>query len=222
MKVQHLKDYLPILLALACALVVGLLFLTGAADLQTILHLVSGRPVAAALVILTLFVLKGFSGVITYQALVMGVSLLYDLPTALIINSLGTAVCLTISYQIGCRTKTDSLESILAKHPKLQRYFSASQHFGFLSCLSIHMVGISMEVLGVLFGILRVSFPVYLVSSWLAIAPGMVCFTILGDNLNLHSPVFWILLGANLFFIAIGILFTRRQLAVSRVPDKTA
>lgn len=67
-----------------------------------------------------------------------------------------------------------------------------------------------MEVLGILFGMLRIDFWTYLASSWLAIIPGMVCFTIAGAELNLRSPLFWLVLAIDGVLILFGILYTKK------------
>ena len=206
-----LKDYAPILVMLLCAALFGTLLFTGVIDLDTIPQLVDHRPILAVAVILALYAVKGFSGVILYNALVIIVSLIFPIWQALIINGIGTAVSLSISYCIGSSTKTQNLESLLAKHPKLQKYFSTTQKYGFVTCFAIHMIGLSMEVLGVLFGMLHIGFWRYLVSSWLAIIPGMICFTIAGNHLSIRSPVFWIVLVIDLGLIAFGILYTRKK-----------
>lgn len=187
---SKLRDFAPILIVICCAAVFGTLLMTGVIDLNSIPTLVEHRPVLAVCVVLLFFIIKGLSGVVVYNALVIVVSLIFPLPTALAINGVGTAICLSVSYWIGRRTKTESLEQKLAEHPKLQKYFSATREYGFVSCFAIHLIGLSMEVLGILFGMLRIDFWTYLASSWLAIIPGMVCFTIAGAELNLRSPLF--------------------------------
>lgn len=194
---KTLRDYLPILLMLLCTAGFGILLLTGVLDLNTIPQLVDHRPGLAVAVILALFAVKGISGVVVYNALVVVVSLIFPLPAALAINAVGTALCLSISYWIGRSTRTESLEGLLNKHPKLRKYFAATQEYGFVSCFAIHMLGLNMEVLGVLFGMMRLNYWSYLASSWLAIMPGMVCFCILGNNLDFRNPVFWALLIAD-------------------------
>ena len=206
-----LKDYAPILVMLLCAAVFGTLLLTGTIDLDTVPQLVAHRPLFAIAVILALYAAKGFSGVILYNALVIIVSLIFPIWQALIINGIGTAVALSISYFIGSNTKTQSLEGLLAKHPKIQKYFNTTRKYGFVACFAIHMIGLSMEVLGIIFGMLRIGFWRYLASSWLAIIPGMICFTIAGNNLSIRSPVFWIVLIVDLALIAFGILYTRKK-----------
>lgn len=201
---KTLRDYLPILLMLLCTAGFGILLLTGVLDLNTIPQLVDHRPGLAVAVILALFAVKGISGVVVYNALVVVVSLIFPLPAALAINAVGTALCLSISYWIGRSTRTESLEGLLNKHPKLQKYFAATQEYGFVSCFAIHMLGLNMEVLGVLFGMMRLNYWSYLASSWLAIMPGMVCFCILGNNLDFRNPVFWALLIADGLLIRVA------------------
>ena len=190
MKKFRLRDYLPVLIMVLCAVIFGVLLATGVMDLDTVPQLVADRPVLAVLVVLGLYVLKGFSGVVVYNALVVVVSMVLPLPAALAVNGVGTAVCLSISYAMGRFTKTESLESVLDRHPKIKRYFSATQEYGFAMCFAIHMLGLNMEVLGLLLGMLRVDYLTYLAGSWLAIAQGMVCLVIAGNSLDLSSPVF--------------------------------
>lgn len=77
------------------------------------------------------------------------------------------------------------------------------------------MLGLNMEVLGVLFGMMRLNYWSYLASSWLAIMPGMVCFCILGNNLDFRNPVFWALLIADNLLILGALWYTRHKLGQS-------
>ena len=209
---KRLKDYAPVLLMLFCAAVFGALLLTGRLDLDTIPQLVEHRPVLAVAVVLTLYLAKGFSGVILYNAIVIVVSLIFPLWQALLLNAVGTALALSVSYLLGSQTRTPRVETLLQKHPKIEKYFSATQQYGFVACFAIHLIGLSMEVLGILFGMLRIGFWRYLVSSWLAIIPGMVCFTIAGSHMSVRSPVFWLVLLIDLALITFGILYTKRKM----------
>ena len=210
---KTLRDYLPILMMLLCAAGFGALLLTGVIDLNTVPQLVEHRPVLAVLVILALFIAKGFSGVVVYNALVVVVSLILPLPAALAISGVGTALCLSISYWMGRSTRTDSLEGLLSRHPKLNKYFTATQQYGFVFCFTIHMLGLNMELLGVLFGMLRGSYWTYLISSWLAIYPKTVCFTILGNQMDLRSPVFWFLMLVHVGMMAYALLYCRWRMS---------
>ena len=70
MKKFRLRDYLPVLIMVLCAAIFGVLLAAGVMDLDTVPQLVADRPVLAVLVVLGLYVLKGFSGVVVYNALV--------------------------------------------------------------------------------------------------------------------------------------------------------
>lgn len=220
MKRFSLHDFTPLLLALGCAVVFGVLLISGVIDLDTIPTLVDHRPILALLVIMVLYLIKGFSGVILHNALIVVVSLIYNLPAALLINGIGTALCLSVSYFIGRKTKTDSIAHWLEGHEKLKKYCSATQQYGFVSCFAIHMLGLSMEVLGIFFGMLRLNFWSYLISSWLAILPGMVCITILGANLDFHSPVFWTVLAVDLLLMGFGFLYTKKTMGKNQAQEE--
>lgn len=142
------------------------------------------------------------------------------LPAALAVNGVGTAVCLSISYAMGRFTKTESLESVLDRHPKIKRYFSATQEYGFAMCFAIHMLGLNMEVLGLLLGMLRVDYLTYLAGSWLAIAPGMVCLVIAGNSLDLSSPVFWVFLAINTVLVVCSVVYTLRKLRAAKAKGE--
>ena len=212
MKKFRLRDYLPVLIMVLCAAIFGVLLATGVMDLDTVPQLVADRPVLAVLVVLGLYVLKGFSGVVVYNALVVVVSLVLPLPAALAVNGVGTAVCLSISYAMGRFTKTESLESVLDRHPKIKRYFSATQEYGFAMCFAIHMLGLNMEVLGLLLGMLRVDYLTYLA--------GMVCLVIAGNSLDFSSPVFWIFLGINTVLVVCSVVYTLRKLRAAKAKGE--
>lgn len=215
MKKRGLKGYLPILVMAACAAVLGALTLSGVLDLNRLPELVKNRPMLAAAVVLALFALKGLSGVIVYNVLVVAVSLIFPLPAALIINGAGLAVSLSVSFLVGHKTDPSDLNSLLNRYPRVKRYFTASQNLGFAFCLAIHTLGINMELLGVLFGMMRLNFWTYLSASWLSIAPGMVCLCILGNNLDFKSPVFWAMLALNLVLLLGSLWYTRHKLVQS-------
>ena len=145
--------------------------------------------------------------------------MVFPLPEALIVNGVGLAVSLSVSYFVGRRTDPADLNAMLDRHPRIKRFFTASQELGFASCFAIHMLGLSMEILGVLFGMTRTNYGTYLVSSWLAIYPGTVCFTILGNRLDFRSPVFWVFLVINVALIAYALFYCHKKLAAPAEPS---
>ena len=193
------------------AAAVGILLLTGVLDLERVPELVQDNHTFAVILVAALFLLKGCSGVILYNPLVIMVSLIFPLWEALLLNAVGTALTLSVSYLIGRCTGTEKLEDFLSRHPKFRRYFSVTRKYGFVFCFAIHLIGLNMEFLGIVFGMLRIGFFRYLSGSWLGIIPGTVCFTLMGSTWDLRSPVFWTVLAVDLILIAFGILYTRKK-----------
>lgn len=223
MKKWNLRSYAPLLLMVSLSVVLGVLTLCGVVDLSLLPALVEDKPTLAILTALSLYALKGISGVIVYNVLVAVVSLIFPLPAALIVNGIGLAVSLSVSYCMGRRTDPSGLNALLDRHPKIKRFFAASQKLGFISCFTIHMLGLSMEVLGVLFGMMRTGYWTYLISSWLAIYPGTICFTILGNRLDLRSPVFWVFLVIDVALLLFALLYCKRRMTGSAtLPDEAA
>lgn len=207
-----LKNYLPLSLMGAAVIVVAILMLMGKVTVQEALQYAQDRPVICGTILLALYAIKGFSVVIIYSVLAAAAGVVFPMPVAITLNLIGTAICLTVSYAVGYYTKTESLEQRLERHPKMKRYFENAKDFGFGFSYTLHVLGLSTEVLGVLFGLMRLEFWKYMVSSLIAISPGMVCCTIIGSDLNFRSPVFWAILGCDLVIIATCTIYTKRRL----------
>ncbi len=206
------KNYLPLLIMLSALLVIGTLLLTGKLTITEALNYAKGRPAVCAAVLLLLFVVKGFSVVIPHSVLCAAAGVVFDTPVALVLNAIGTLLCLTVSYGMGYFTRTTTLEQALARHPKIQRHFTNAKEFGFGFSYTLHVLGLSTEVLGVLFGLMRLEFWKYMLSSFLAIAPGMACFTIIGSELSVRSPILWGIVACDLVIITACTIHTRRRL----------
>ena len=206
-----LKDYASVWVMLLCAAVVGTLLLTGRLSVGMVLGFANENKLLIAVIILALFTVKGVSAALMYNAIVMASGLAFSFPVALLLNSIGTVLCLSISYWIGRNTRIETLETLLDKHPKVKKYFVDCRDFDFLFSFLLHAIGLSMEVLGVLFGIMRIDYWKYVLSAYLAIIPGMVCFTYAGNSRGFSSIGFWILLGIYLAIIVVSFFYTKRK-----------
>jgi len=114
-----LKNYLPLSLMGAAVVVVAFSMLTGELTIGELLQYAQDRPVLCGAILLTLYAIKGFSVVIIYSVLAAAAGVVFPMPVAIILNLIGTAICLTVSYAVGYYTKTESLEQRLDKHPKI-------------------------------------------------------------------------------------------------------
>ena len=92
--------YLPIVIMLLCAATVGILIACGVLKVDELIAAVDDNRPLAALVILALFAFKGCS-FIPYGVISIGCALIFEMPLAIAINTVGTVLCISVSYLIG-------------------------------------------------------------------------------------------------------------------------
>lgn len=206
------KNYISIIIMLLLVAVVGVLLLTGVLDVDKIIAAVQGNKPAAACAIIALFAVKGCSMVIPFAAVCIGTSLVFDLKTAMAINIVGTAICVSVSYVIGRFSKELTFDKAIEKYPKLKKYFDNAGEYSFTFCFALHSLHLSTEAQGVLFGLLRTPYPAYLAGSMLALIPSLAYFTVLGDSFDLTNPLFWIFLAVDALTVVIGLVYAKRNI----------
>lgn len=105
---KKLKMYLPIVIMAATVAVVGVLLATDVLRVEDIIAAVEDNKPLAVVVILALFIFKGFS-CLPYAVILIGCSMIFELPTAIAINTVGTLLCISVSYLVGRFSKASPL-----------------------------------------------------------------------------------------------------------------
>lgn len=209
---KKLRNYIPILIMLAVAAVVALLIYLGILEPQSAITAVRSNKWLALLIIFGLFALKGCAFTIPYGAVLVGCSLVFELPAATVISLAGTALCISVSYAIGHFSKELTVEKQLEAHPKLLKYFKNASGNDFLFCFSVHTLHLSMEAQGVLFGLLRTSYPAYLAGSLLALFPSMMWFIVLGGTFDVQDPKLWFFVGLDVLTVLLGLYYAKKYI----------
>lgn len=208
---DKIRMYLPVLLMLVVAAAAGVLIATGVLQVDKIIAAVNNNKPLAALVIMALFAFKGFS-CIPYAVILLGCSLIFDLPVAILINTAGTALCISVSYLVGRFSKELTFDGMLEKYPKFKRYFGNAQKSSFTFVFALHSLHLSMEVQGVLFGLLRTPYLPYVGGSMLALLPSMLWYTVLGENFDLSDIRFWIFVAIDLMTVVLGLIYAKKNI----------
>lgn len=208
---DKIRMYLPVLLMLVVAAAAGVLIATDVLQVDKIIAAVNNNKPLAALVIMALFAFKGFS-CIPYAVILLGCSLIFDLPVAILINTAGTALCISVSYLVGRFSKELTFDGMLEKHPKFKRYFGNAQKSSFTFVFALHSLHLSMEVQGVLFGLLRTPYLPYVGGSMLALLPSMLWYTVLGENFDLSDIRFWIFVAIDLMTVVLGLIYAKKNI----------
>ena len=203
--------YLPIIVMLVIALTAGILIRLDILKVDQIIAAVNDNRLIAALVILALFAFKGCS-CIPYAVILIGCALIFELPLAILINTVGTVLCISVSYLIGRFSKGLTFEGIMEKHPKFRRYFSNAENYSFTFVFFTHTLHLSTEVQGVLFGLLRTPYWAYVSGSMVALIPSMLIYTVIGDEFDFTNPLFWAFVALDALSVLIGFVYAKKNL----------
>ena len=203
--------YLPIIVMLVIALTAGILIRLDILKVDQIIAAVNDNRLIAALVILALFAFKGCS-CIPYAVILIGCALIFELPLAILINTVGTVLCISVSYLIGRFSKGLTFEGIMEKHPKFRRYFSNAENYSFTFVFFTHTLHLSTEVQGVLFGLLRTPYWAYVSGSMVALIPSMLIYTVIGDEFDFTNPLFWAFVALDALTELIGFVYAKKNL----------
>ena len=102
MKQRNIKKYIPPILMAVCLLAGGIYLLTHENfSVEQIVSATPKHPLLAALILWALYAVKGVTAVILYDVLVLASAFMYDTPTALLVNAIGTLICLAVPYWVG-------------------------------------------------------------------------------------------------------------------------
>lgn len=208
---KKLKMYLPIVIMAATVAVVGVLLATDVLRVEDIIAAVEDNKPLAVVVILALFIFKGFS-CLPYAVILIGCSMIFELPTAIAINTVGTLLCISVSYLVGRFSKSLTFDGMMDKYPKFRRYFTNAENYSFTFCFALHTLHLSMEVQGVLFGLLRTRYLTYIAGTMLALLPSMLWSTVIGDSFDFTDPLLWVFLAVDAMTLVLGLVYTKKNI----------
>lgn len=214
--IKKIKNNLPLILMLLLAAVVAVLLLTGRLDVEKIIDAVRDNKLAALTVIIALYLLKGFSVGIPYAAIAIGTALVFGIGPAIAINFAGTVLCMTASYVVGRYSKGISFDGVMEKNPKLAPYFRNAGENYFTLCFITHALHLQTEVQGVLYGLVRVPYGVYISATMLAMMPQLLCYTVIGNKLDFTEPLVWVFLVPEAALIITGLIMAKRRILTKK------
>lgn len=198
---KYLKYLPPILMLLGILTAILYLMTHEGFSVAQIVNFTPKNPFLAAVILWILYAVKGVTAVILYDVLVLAAAFMYDTPIALLVNTVGTLICLSVPYWVGRCLRGTWIDRILAKHEKLKTIYQHHQDHPAVGCLLLRAMGLSNEALGFFFGSTDMKFFPFLICSFVGIAPGMICITILGSELTFRSFWFWFVLAIDIVMI---------------------
>ena len=209
MKIRKLLPLLVMLLIAGGAVV--FILTRGSIGVQELLAWSPKNKWLAALAALAAYALKSQTVVVPYALIATAVGLIFDLPAALAVNTLGSVVCISLPYLTGRGSDGVLVDALLARQPRMRAFYEANRRHLFLVSLVLRVANLSNDILGLVFGSLKMKYWEYLLSSLVGILPAMVLYTVLGNDLDPFSAPVLICFGVDVASIAAAFLLLRAR-----------
>lgn len=209
MKIRKLLPLLVMLLIAGGAVV--FILTRGSIGVQELLAWSPENKWLAALAALAAYALKSQTVVVPYALIATAVGLIFDLPAALAVNTLGSVVCISLPYLTGRGSDGVLVDALLARQPRMRAFYEANRRHLFLVSLVLRVANLSNDILGLVFGSLKMKYWEYLLSSLVGILPAMVLYTLLGNDLDPFSAPVLICFGVDVASIAAAFLLLRAR-----------
>ena len=174
-----------------CLLVVCFLC-RDALTVDSIVNFVPARPTAAAAVLLVLFCIKGLS-VFIYSGLLYAVTgVLFPFPAAMAVNLLGSVLMSSLPFLLGKKAGSDGLDRLIQRTPKLKLLKEfPSQNAVFFAFFTRIIHVLPSDPVSMYCGAAGMGYLPFLTGSLLGLLPMIVCFTVMGMNVqDISSPAF--------------------------------
>jgi len=185
MEKQQKRIFDPKMVAVLCVYLgmAALCFLNR--DKITIASIVSytpDEPVLAAAVMIALFTLKGCTVLLNGNILYAASGVLFSLPAAIAVNSVGTVLMTTIPFFIGRKSGAEMMETLVQKYKKLELVRNAPRHNEFAFTLFIRVLGVlPCEPMGMYLGACGLRYRRFILGTILGLAPAIAAYAIIGE-----------------------------------------
>ena len=162
--------------------------------------------------LLLLYALKSVSLMLPVLLLDTVCGILFPLPVAILVATLGTAITLTIPYFIGRGAGPDMTEKLQAKHERLRELRQMRSRNELFLAFLIRIIGIlPCDVVSLYLGNTRMPFGKYLLGGVLGFLPDIITAAVVGMKADdRSSPWFWGAIAVNLLVAGGSTLFYAR------------
>lgn len=175
----------------------------------TVLSYTNARPLLAALFMLLLYGLKSLSLMLPILLLDAVCGLLFPLPVAVLVASLGTGITLTIPYFIGRGAGPDMTARLMKKYERLRELREMRRRNEFFCAFLVRVMGIlPCDVVSLYLGNTRMPYWKFVVGGVLGFLPDVVTAVMVGGSVDdPTSPQFLWGIGVNLLVVVCATSF---------------
>ena len=178
-------------------------------SVQSITSFVPANTAAAIAVMLLLFAPKGVLVTVYGGILYTASGVLFPLPTALLVNTVGTLLMTGVPFFIGKKSGSKLLNKLIQKNERLKQLQNLESQNEFFVSFAVRMVGLLPgDLVGMYFGAGNFGAKNYFSGTLLGLFPSIIAFTVMGMRANdMSSPAFWIAAGAEIAITVFSVVF---------------
>jgi uncharacterized membrane protein YdjX (TVP38/TMEM64 family) len=189
-KIKAILQAAPIVIMVT--LPVLFLIVKGEFTLEVLLSYMPSNYFLALLFLSALYVLKSFSVFLPVSVLNSAVGCVFPIVPALLINTLGIALTITVSYWIGMFSGADYADKLIAKHPKIKEITENQRKNDWFVSYYLRVLPISCDVVSIYLGSLKMPFHKYFIAGMIGSVPGIVSATLFGVGVIDPDSRMWI------------------------------
>ncbi|MBQ6886661.1 MAG: TVP38/TMEM64 family protein [Lachnospiraceae bacterium] len=173
-------------------------------------------PVAIG-VMLLLFSLKSISIVIYGGLLYAASGIMFPLPVAIIVNTVGTVLMVSIPFFIGKKAGKETMNKLVEKNPKLEVLRDVSNKNELFISVFVRLIGmLPGDLVSMYLGASGIHYNKYIAGSMIGLFPAIVSFSVMGMSVDdISSPAFIIStafeIGLMILSIAIYFIWRKKQ-----------
>ena len=161
----------------------------------------------AILLILLLFAFKSITVVVYGGILYAASGIMFSLPVAIIVNTIGTVIMVSIPFFIGKKAGSKTLDNIVHKNPKLEIIKDIPNKNEMFVSFFVRIVGLlPADLVGMYLGASGMSYKKYLIGSVAGLYSAIISFSVMGMSADdVTSPEFIISVAVEIVLMLISI-----------------
>ncbi|MBQ9986877.1 MAG: VTT domain-containing protein [Erysipelotrichales bacterium] len=152
---------------------------------ENIINYTPNNTLLAILVMLLLFSIKSVSVVIYGGLLYVASGIMFPFPVALLVNSIGTILMISIPFMIGKRAGKSILDRLIQKNHKLVVLRNISNKNEVFVAFFVRIIGmLPGDLVSMYMGASGINYKKYLLGSLLGLLPSIILFSIMGMSVE--------------------------------------
>ena len=177
-------------------------------SVERIVDFVPKNSVLSFIVMLLLFAIKGVAFFIYGGILYAASGILFSLPVAIVVNTVGTVIMTSIPFLIGKKAGSRLLEKLIMKNPKLELLKDIQNKNEFFVCVFLRMVGfLPTNLVATYLGANGMRCKPYFGGTVVGCIPSIVCLSLMGTSIHdASSPQFVISTAVEVGIMVLSVL----------------